>query len=79
MLRCIKLGRITVAIPDELEAEFRQVLGETLGFKKGNLKIAIEEAIQDWVKGKKSKEQIPGRMDRSSDDRKDLGLGSLFG
>jgi hypothetical protein len=44
------MGRITLTLSDELDSRLRKVVSETLGFKKGNLQIAVEEALEEWIK-----------------------------
>lgn len=46
---CYCMGRIQVVLSDELEKEFRAELSKNKGFKKGNLSLAIEEAIKAWI------------------------------
>ncbi|MCD6571763.1 MAG: hypothetical protein J7K62_00645 [Thermoplasmata archaeon] len=41
-----KMGAIKVILPDELEEEFRSEVFKSKGMKKGNLTLAIEEAIK---------------------------------
>ena len=43
------MGRISVAISDELEKELRIKTIERFGGKKGDLSKAVEEAIKTWV------------------------------
>jgi len=43
------MGRISVAISDELEKELRFKTIERFGGKKGDLTKAVEEAIKTWV------------------------------
>ena len=45
----MKMGKIYVVLPDYLEKRFRETVFNRLGMKKGNLTIAIEEAIEDWI------------------------------
>ena len=45
----VKMGRISVAISDELEKSLRFKTIERFGGKKGDLSKAVEEAIQTWV------------------------------
>jgi len=48
------VGRINITLHDELEKQFREEVAKRLGFKKGNLQIAIEQAIRKWLaEGKK--------------------------
>lgn len=46
------MGRIVVELDEELEKAFRDGVAKRLGMKKGNIKIAIEEAIKSWVERK---------------------------
>ena len=43
------MGRIVVEMSSELEKQFRDEVAKRLGMKKGNIKIAIEEAIKTWI------------------------------
>jgi hypothetical protein len=45
----VKVGRITVAIPDELEKELRFKTIERFGGRKGDLSRAVEDAVTTWV------------------------------
>ena len=45
----IKMGRISVDLPDELEKKLRFKTIERFGGKKGDLSKAVEEAIKTWV------------------------------
>ncbi len=45
----MKMGKIYVVLPEDLEEKFRKAVFNRFGMKKGNLTIAIEEAIEDWV------------------------------
>jgi hypothetical protein len=52
---CTKnMGRLDLNIDDKLEKEFRDVVYQTKGFKKGNLTLALEEALDAWVKHQKN-------------------------
>lgn len=46
----IKMGIINANLPDDLEEQFREAVFNRFGMKKGNLTIAIEEAIRKWIK-----------------------------
>ena len=46
----MEMGFLNVKIDDELDNEFRRKIAEHLGWKKGNLKIAVEQAIRLWNK-----------------------------
>ena len=43
------MGRISVAISDELEKNLRFKTIERFGGKKGDLSRAVEEAIKTWL------------------------------
>lgn len=44
---------MNIVLKDELEQEFRKAVFETKGMKKGNISVAIEEAIKYWIKTQK--------------------------
>lgn len=44
------MGKLTLTLNDELEKKFRDEIYKRLGMKKGNMQIAIEEAIEQWIK-----------------------------
>jgi len=46
------MGRIVVELDEELEKAFRDEVAKRLGMKKGNIKLAIEEAIKMWLQQK---------------------------
>ncbi|MCL4412432.1 MAG: hypothetical protein M1526_03655 [Candidatus Thermoplasmatota archaeon] len=43
------MARLDVILPDELEKKFRETVFRRKGLKRGNMKEAIEEAVQLWV------------------------------
>jgi hypothetical protein len=43
------MAHINLVIDDELDKQFRNEVNKRLGMKKGNIKIAIEEAMRAWV------------------------------
>ena len=53
MLAVQPMGKLTLTLNDELEKRFRDEVFKRLGMKKGNMQIAIEEAIEQWIKGKR--------------------------
>jgi len=44
-----KTVRLNITLNADLEKKFRQTVADTLGFKKGNLQVAIEEALDNWI------------------------------
>jgi hypothetical protein len=51
------MGKINLIISDKLEKEFREAISKKYGYKKGNMRLAIEEAIKEWIE-KQSKIDI---------------------
>jgi len=45
----IEMGRISVALSDELEKKLRFKTIEVYGGRKGDLSRAVEEAVETWV------------------------------
>jgi 16S rRNA A1518/A1519 N6-dimethyltransferase RsmA/KsgA/DIM1 with predicted DNA glycosylase/AP lyase activity len=43
------MGRIVVELDGDLEKAFRDEVARRLGMKKGNIKIALEDAIKFWI------------------------------
>jgi hypothetical protein len=43
------MGRISVALSDELEKQLRFKTIERFGGKKGDLTRAVEEAVKTWI------------------------------
>ena len=37
-------------LDDELDAKFRKAIIKKIGFRQGNIKQALTEAIEDWIK-----------------------------
>ena len=44
------MGAIKVILPDDLEEKFRNKVFKKYGMKKGNITIAIQEALEEWIK-----------------------------
>jgi hypothetical protein len=49
-------ARLYLTIPEDLDRKFRDEIAKRLGMRRGNLQIAIEEAIELWLKSKKRQE-----------------------
>jgi hypothetical protein len=43
------MGQISIVIDDNLDTRFREEIAKRLGLRKGNIKIAIEEAMNLWI------------------------------
>ncbi len=54
-MRMGKTTRLNLVVDEELEQKFRRAVFEKYGMKKGNIQKAVEEALQDWMKGQKKK------------------------
>jgi hypothetical protein len=49
------MGNIKVILPDDLEQEFREEVFKSKGMKKGNITLAIEEAVKEWIASRRKK------------------------
>lgn len=49
------MGRIDIVISDESEKALREEVFKGMGMKKGNISIAVEEAIKMWIEGQRAK------------------------
>ncbi len=43
------MGAIKVILSEELEEKFRNEVFKSKGMKKGNITLAIEEAVSAWI------------------------------
>ena len=43
------MGRIDIILPDDLEKKFRNKVFKKFGMKRGNITLAIQEAISLWI------------------------------
>lgn len=48
----MEMARINLVLDDNLENQFRKAVADKLGMKKGNIQIAVEEALKDWINKK---------------------------
>ena len=44
------MARLNLVIDNELDEQFRNEVAKRMGFKKGNLQKAAEEALRMWLK-----------------------------
>jgi len=44
------MARIDIIMPNDLEQRFREEVFKRLGMKRGNITVAIQEAIEQWIK-----------------------------
>jgi len=49
------MGRIDVILDDDLEEKLREEVYKKYGMKRGNLTIAIREALETWVEKESKK------------------------
>lgn len=52
--------KINITISKELDQKFRKAIADNLGFKRGNLQIAIEEALEEWIQKKEARNEVKG-------------------
>ena len=48
-LLCDNMGAIKVILSNDLEEKFRNEVFKSKGMKKGNITLAIEEAVTSWI------------------------------
>ena len=41
--------KINLTIDADLDKQFREAISKRYGFKKGNMQLALEEAIREWI------------------------------
>lgn len=46
----MNMGQITIKVDDQIEEQFRQRVGKVKGAKKGTMGIAMQEAMELWLK-----------------------------
>jgi hypothetical protein len=51
------MGKMNIIISDGTEERFRKTVSNSKGMKKGNISIAIEEAIDLWIEEQNRKER----------------------
>lgn len=44
------MGKMNVVLSDKIEERFRKAVFQRKGMRKGNISIALEEAIDHWIK-----------------------------
>ena len=44
------MGKMNIVIGDDLEKRFRKAVFKKLGMKKGNISVAIEQAMELFIK-----------------------------
>ena len=49
------MDRITFKIDEKLDEEFRIVIAQTRGIRKGVIAQALEEAIRNWIRDEKKR------------------------
>lgn len=47
------MATIKGEVPKELEEEFRKIISQKYGLKKGNISLALRKAIEEWIANQK--------------------------
>lgn len=55
------MGKMNIILSDDTEGRFRKAVSNSKGMKKGNISIAIEEAINLWIEEQKRNERNGGK------------------
>jgi phage gp36-like protein len=55
------MGKMNIKLSDDTEERFRKAVSYSKGMKKGNISIAIEEAINLWIEEQKGNERKWGK------------------
>lgn len=51
----MEMGKMNIVLSDDLEERFRKAVFERKGMKKGNISMALQEAIQQWIDYKRAR------------------------
>ena len=43
------MGRIDIILPDDIEKKFRNKVFKKFGMKRGNITLAVKEAVNLWI------------------------------
>jgi hypothetical protein len=43
------MGKMNIVLDDDTERKFREAVFKRMGMKKGNISIALEQAIEEWM------------------------------
>lgn len=49
-------ARLNLVLDKDVEEKFRRAVFEKYGMKKGNIQIAVEEALREWIARQEKKE-----------------------
>ncbi len=50
------MGKMNIKLSDDTEERFRKAVSNSKGMRKGNISIAIEEAIDLWIEEQNRKQ-----------------------
>jgi hypothetical protein len=51
---------MNIVVEDDIEEQFRRTVANTKGFRKGNISIALQEAIELWIKEQRRRKSKDG-------------------
>jgi hypothetical protein len=43
------MGKMNIILGDDIEERFRKAVADNKGMKKGNISLALEEAVELWI------------------------------
>lgn len=50
-----QMGTLRVTIPEELDRQFREAIFRARGMRRGNITVAMQEAIEMWILAQEKK------------------------
>jgi len=54
------MGKMNIVLKPETEEKFRRAVFEEKGMKKGNISLALEEAIELWI-DEQARKKVAGK------------------
>jgi hypothetical protein len=53
--------RLNITLSKALDKRFRETVAQSIGFKKGNLQVAIENALEEWIDKQAKKRKVESK------------------
>lgn len=59
------MGKMNIVLKQDTEEKFRRAVFENIGMKKGNISLALEEAIELWIQDQIRKKKAKSKIEQS--------------